>query len=178
MLIQEAKSKWWYRLIKVIYTILLISIVVIGVVLIFKQNPPLLDPERSFVECDDGRIISTTELKKNNINLIGHVFNHKLNRQEFIDNIKYDNNDTKLRHFCSIGPLRQERGVNEEEISVLNQSFTPIANYKFVKFYDKQFTKIYLFVFLFVIIIVISFLIIRGIFYYIMFGKFFLKRDE
>jgi energy-coupling factor transporter transmembrane protein EcfT len=62
--INELNNKWWYRLLKVVYLIVLIAGILFIVLMVYSSNGPQFDNNASYIKCSNGKEV---QLKSNDI---------------------------------------------------------------------------------------------------------------
>ncbi|MES2225294.1 MAG: hypothetical protein V4480_00605 [Patescibacteria group bacterium] len=106
----ELNSKWWYRLLKVLYIILALIILGVSIALIVVSNAPEFDNKASYVQCDDGRTFP--------VDKIGMY-------SDFVDSY----NDRNFRTWCAT-TLVEENGV--QKLKPINGFVPDEKNFTFV----------------------------------------------
>jgi hypothetical protein len=53
--ISELNERWWYRLLKVTYVILLLSAFTLGIYGVYSSSNPVYDGNKSYIQCDNGK---------------------------------------------------------------------------------------------------------------------------
>lgn len=150
--IPELNSKWWYRLAKVVYGSMVLLILGISVSLTFYAYAPDFNIDESYVECDDGRRFSVS-----NLQIYGDYVSPWV--------------DKTFRTWCSsvIGLGSNGGGVLEIE----NGSISDEVNYTFIAQYtprDWARTIGYSLLAVFVAMVITE--ITRRVLYYVALGKF------
>ncbi len=164
--IEELNERWWYRLVKVIITILLTLFAVGICTAIYFHYEPQLNNERSYIKCENGKEFILSE---NNITLYSDYMG------------TYD--EQKARELCRNTPIKMTSEEYKEKYGEEPPSFYEklepidlekyrIQQYNLVSIYTEREWSAIIGYWLITIFGTLLFLeIIRRIFYYILLGK-------
>ena len=153
----ELNRKWWYRLLKVLYTLFAIFVVIIAILLIFDTTQASFDDKASYVKCDDGRQFPVDKIGM------------------YSDYVGLDN-DKSFRFWCA---TTITDGVDGKKKYVYNDGVAPSTkNYTFIaKDKPRDWPATIGYSLLSVLAVVAITEIIRRIFYYIILGSINPKRQ-
>jgi len=189
--VDDSKKTWWFRLLKILFSILVISSFVLPIV-VFQNNKPVLNKNTSVfsLKCDNKNIWGNFNAKRLSIDLksFGSILivdpRHKTN----FDNLRtyddyYYSEDFDNNKVEELARIRCHYNVIDDKFGNLIQSNNYLSlpseiNYQIILskpvYSDSWFQAIlYTSLVIFGIILVLS--LIRAIFYYVIFGENFWK---
>jgi hypothetical protein len=163
---QEAEKKWWYRLIKIIFIILIFVSLLPIIAIYFDYKPEINNYDSSYsLKCNDGR-------QRGN-------FNGK--ELSYFPNISYDNSyynkerfktlDTMARLVCSYKETGDEfRKIYESK----NYVVPSIQNYEIIRtktLYYGSWWNVVSYSLLNIVIVIFVFSLLRAVFFYVAFAE-------
>ncbi len=151
-------SKWWYRLIKVVYFFLFLIILITPLVEIVEDNLSKYDNKNSYIKCANNKIFF---LEENNFPSDGFVSIEKVESLCFDGVKKIINNKS---NFLDGFQTYEEQIISQTENS---GKYTLVSVYTNIKWF-----KIFYLSFFSSITIIAFFELVRRLFYYIFLGSF------
>lgn len=161
--IKTLNEKWWYRLLKVIYIVLLIMFVFSAITLSFSSYSPkkIYDNEKSFIVCDDGREFS---LEENNVYL-GISGRISTSDDKKFNSWCLDGSEEKVENVDGrIARLKKSLATNKVE---KEKNYIFFSSYKIIG----DWNNVMLSIFFSMLTIFAVFELFRRIFYYVILGK-------
>jgi len=172
-------SKWWYRLLKVVFVAFFLLVAAVVITVIFEEKSPeqVFDNQSSYVLCNDGRKLG---LDENNV-IMTSAYMYSFQEDIFKRACAYNSNSQ----------FDFEAGLSDEEIADLEaQQYNSvdeyalslgatITNHNDINFVlipsyitEGGYLQVFIYSILALICVYLGFEIIRRIFYYVLLGTF------
>ena len=167
--LEELNQKWWYRLIKVLYFLVIVVLILSAVAIIYDTERPVVDNKESYIKCENGKRFM---LNQTNISL-------------YYDDYLYTDEKAEAQKLCvtKITPeqaqaeLDRRKSLSNPPPSFIDKT-KPVdlekyrINYELVTIYnERNWFNIIGYSLLAIFSITLFFEVLRRIFYYVTLGS-------
>ncbi len=163
--ISYLNSKIWYRLIKVLFLLSFVFFLTLPPIVIFDESAPEINSNKSYLQCENGEVITGQDLKYSGIDYFG--------------SIEYNTDSRiKARYLCILAGLEKEYGSGHNtsntriaELKAGAAEYDGDKTYEIVYIKNRNWFDTLGFIFLSIITTCLIFELLRRIFYYIVLGS-------